>query len=146
MKALFFCGAFIDSKEGSMSKITKGSCNCGGVTWEATGQLRGILACHCGQCRKQTGLYYAATNVADDRLNITSDKTLKWYQSSPQAKRGFCSQCGSALFWKHAVDEHTSILVGSIDGPTGLEISEHIYTADKPDWYEITDGKPIRKD
>ena len=127
-----------------MDKITKGSCNCGGVTWEATGELRGILACHCGQCRKQTGLYYAATNVADENLTIRGE-TLKWYQSSDVAKRGFCGECGSALFWKHEADDFTSILVGSIDGSTGLEISEHIFTDDMPDWYEITDGKPIRE-
>ena len=125
-------------------KITKGSCNCGAVKWEATGELRGIIACHCGQCRKQTGLYYAATNVADDRLTISSSGTLKWYQSSPEAKRGFCSECGSALFWKHSADPFTSILAGSIDGDSSLEVEEHIFTADKPDWYDITDGKPIR--
>ncbi len=48
-----------------MTRTTKGSCNCGGVQWEAQGELRGILVCHCGQCRKQTGTFYAATNVAD---------------------------------------------------------------------------------
>ena len=129
-----------------MTSITKGSCNCGGVKWEAEGELRGILACHCGQCRKQTGSYYAATNVADDKITLTEDKTLKWFQSSPDAKRGFCGECGSALFWKHEADDFTSLLVGAIDGPTGLEIEEHIFTADLPDWYEITDGKPIRDD
>ena len=129
-----------------MTKTTRGSCNCGGVRWEAEGQLRGILVCHCGQCRKQTGSFYAATNVADDKLKLTADATLKWYRSSPEARRGFCSECGSALFWKHEADDFTSILVGTIDGPTGLEIAEHIFTRDMPDWYEITDGKPIRDD
>lgn len=128
----------------AMTKFTSGSCNCGGVKWQAEGDLRGVVACHCGQCRKQTGLYYAATNVADDKLSFASDATLKWYQSSDSAKRGFCNECGSALFWKHDKDAFTSILVGSIDGPTGLDIVEHIFTDDMPDWYEITDGKPIR--
>lgn len=128
-----------------MTKLTKGSCNCGAIKWEAEGDLRSIIACHCGQCRKQTGSFYAATNVADEKLNLISGETLKWYQSSPGAKRGFCSECGSALFWKNAGDSFTSILAGSIDGPTGLEIGEHIYTKDLPDWYEITDGKPIRE-
>ena len=126
-----------------MEKITKGSCNCGSVRWEARGDMREIVACHCSQCRKQTGLYYAATNVPDDCLTITG-ATLKWYQSSDKAKRGFCSECGSALFWKHGDDDFTSILAGSIDGETGLEIGRHIFVKDKPDWYEITDGKPQR--
>ena len=124
-----------------MTKVTKGSCNCGEITWEATGEMREIVACHCSQCRKQTGLYYAATNVADDRLTVNGE-SLTWYQSSPEAKRGFCNICGSALFWKRNTDDFTSILVGSIDGDSGLEIDRHIFTTDKPDWYDITDGKP----
>jgi len=124
-----------------MSKTTKGSCNCGAVTWEAKGEMRPITACHCSQCRKQSGLYFAATAADDVDLTITGE-TLKWYNASPEAKRGFCGNCGSSLFWKHDDDEFTSILAGSIDGPSGLEIVKHIFVADKPDWYEITDGKP----
>ena len=126
-----------------MTKITKGSCNCGGVRWEAKGNMRPITACHCSQCRKQTGLYYAATAADDTNLTIMGD-TLKWYSASPDAKRGFCNECGSALFWKHDKVDFTSILAGSIDGISGLEIAKHIFVSDKPDWYEITDGKPIK--
>ncbi len=78
-------------------------------------------------------------NSPDKHIKLTEDRTLKWYQSSPEAKRGFCGECGSALFWKHEADDFTSLLVGAIDGDTGLEIEEHIFTADMPDWYEITD-------
>lgn len=124
-----------------MTKLTKGSCNCGSVTWEAIGEIRPVVACHCSQCRKQSGLYYAATAADDENLTINGD-TLKWYHASPDAKRGFCGECGSALFWKHEKEDFTSILAGSIDGDAGLEIEKHIYTIDKPDWYEITDGKP----
>lgn len=124
-----------------MSKITKGSCNCGGVTWEAKGEMRPIVACHCSQCRKQSGLYFAATAADDKDLTIIGD-SLKWYNASPEAKRGFCENCGSGLFWKHDNEDFTSVLAGSIDGSSGLEIEKHIYVEDKPDWYDITDGKP----
>lgn len=125
----------------------KGSCNCGGVAWEVTGEMRPIVACHCSQCRKQTGLYYAATAAKNSDIRIT-ETTLKWFQASPEtipeAKRGFCSQCGSAMFWKNETEDFTSILAGSIDGDSGLEVKEHIFTDNMPDWYDITDGKPIR--
>jgi hypothetical protein len=124
-----------------MTKITKGSCNCGGVTWEVQGEMRPIVACHCSQCRKQSGLYFAATAADDKNLTIKSD-ALKWYKASPEARRGFCGTCGSSLFWKHDDEDFTSILAGSIDGVSGLEIAKHIYVGDKPDWYDITDGKP----
>jgi hypothetical protein len=32
-----------------------GSCLCGAVAFEITGPLRSVIACHCHQCRKQTG-------------------------------------------------------------------------------------------
>jgi hypothetical protein len=124
-----------------MTKITKGSCNCGGVTWVVQGEMRPIVACHCSQCRKQSGLYFAATAADDKNLTIKSD-ALKWYKASPEARRGFCGTCGSSLFWKHDEEDFTSILAGSIDGASGLEIAKHIYVGDKPDWYDITDGKP----
>ena len=127
-----------------MTKITKGSCNCGSVKWEAEGEMRGVVGCHCSQCRKQTGLYYAATNITNAQLTIAGEDNISWYQASPDAKRGFCKICGSALFWKPEGKDYTSILAGSIDGDSGLEIVEHIFVGDKPDWYEITDGKPVR--
>ena len=97
-----------------MSRITRGSCNCGAVKWEAEGALRGILACHCGQCRKQTGSYYAATNVEDEQLTVTGEENITWYHASPVAKRGFCRNCGSALFWKPNDSDYTSILVSDL--------------------------------
>ncbi|MEL7430044.1 MAG: GFA family protein [Pseudomonadota bacterium] len=109
--------------------------------------MRPIVACHCSQCRKQTGLYYAATAAKNSDLRIT-ETTLKWFQASPEtipeAKRGFCSVCGSAMFWKNEKEDFTSILAGSIDGESGLAVKEHIFTDTIPDWYEITDGKPVR--
>ncbi len=122
-------------------KIT-GSCNCGGVKYEVNGPMRAVTACHCGQCRKQTGHFYAATSVEDGDLNILQGDTLKWYAASDQAKRGFCGECGAGLFWKRNDSSTTSILVGSMDGDTGLRIERHIFVADKGDYYDIEDGLP----
>ncbi len=128
-----------------MTKSTKGSCSCGAVRWEANGEMREVVACHCKQCRKQTGHYYAATNTSNDSLTITGDDHLTWYQASESAKRGFCKHCGSALFWKPHGRDYTSILAGSIDGDSGLELKEHIFVADKGDYYDLDDGLPQRQ-
>ncbi len=120
-----------------MTKIRRGSCLCGAVSYVARGQMRGIVACHCHQCRKQSGHFYAATNIADANLQVSGAEQVKWYQSSPQARRGFCGNCGSALFWKREGSDVTSVLAGSLDGPTGLSVERHIFTDDKGDYYEI---------
>jgi hypothetical protein len=119
-----------------------GRCQCGAVRFEARGRLREVVACHCSQCRRQTGLYYAATNVSNDRLSVTGGDAVTWYRGSPQAERGFCSRCGSALFWRFDGEAETSILAGAFDQPSGLKIAYHIFCADKGDFYEITDGLP----
>ena len=125
-----------------MTDTRKGSCNCGGVTFTVSGPLREVIACHCGQCRKQTGLYYAATNADDSDLEITKSDTLSWYAASDFAKRGFCSKCGSALFWKRNDSDETSILAGAFDGDIGVKIDRHIFVSDKADYYDIEDGLP----
>lgn len=126
-----------------MSDVYSGRCLCGAVSFRITGPLREVVGCHCGQCRRQTGLFYAATEARVSDFELTdASGTLKWYRSSPEARRGFCSECGSALFWKGDGSATISIMAGSIDQPTGLKFGHHIYVADKGDFYEILDGLP----
>ena len=77
-----------------------GSCLCGSVKYRVDGPLREVVACHCQQCRKQSGHFYAATDCTDDDLTIEDGGALTWYAASDFAKRGFCKKCGSALFWR----------------------------------------------
>ena len=74
-----------------MSETRHGSCLCGAVRFTARGPVRGVVYCHCTQCRKQTGHYYAATNVSDDALTIEGGDAVHWYRASSTASRGFCA-------------------------------------------------------
>lgn len=125
-----------------MSEQHSGQCLCGAVRFTTTGALRGVVYCHCSQCRRQSGHYYAATNVADRCLDIAGEDRITWYAASPDARRGFCGTCGSALFWKHGELDYTSVLAGAFDEPSGLAGEAHIFVADKGDYYTIADGLP----
>lgn len=114
-----------------------GSCLCGAVAYELHGELRSSVGCHCTQCRKTTGHYLSATQVNDKNLKVTTDTGLKWYRSSDVAERGFCDTCGSSLFWRMDGEGKTSVLSGTIDGPTGLKEEKHIFCKDKGDYYEL---------
>lgn len=127
-----------------MTDIHKGSCCCGAVTYEMEGPLRPSVACHCSQCRKTSGHYWSATQVANNRFRLTKDEGLKWFRASDTARRGFCANCGSSIFWQHDNEDATSVATGTLDGPTGIETAEHIYVADKGDYYELADGLPQR--
>ena len=121
--------------------MKKGSCLCGGVTYTLTGPLRNSVACHCVQCRKTSGHYVSATQCGPEQLQITSDETLTWYQSSATAERGFCNRCGASLFWRCEEDNGAvSIMSGTLDGPTGITTTKHIFTEFKGDYYDLPEG------
>lgn len=101
-----------------------------------------MVYCHCSQCRRQTGHYYAATNVALDAIAIEGGEHLTWFRASQFARRGFCSTCGSVLFWQRDGADDISVMAGSFDAPSGLVGEAHIFVADKGDYYEIEDGLP----
>lgn len=119
-------------------RITKGGCLCGAVKYEVHGDLRPVVACHCNQCRKTSGHYVAATQAELKDVTIWGD-TLKWFHSSESAKRGFCSNCGSNLFWQGFGRPHISIWAGTIEGPTKLKMESQLYPEEAGDYYDLPD-------
>ncbi len=117
-----------------------GSCLCGEVRYEVTGPLRNAIGCHCGQCRKTTGHYMAATAAQLEDFRLTEQAGLKWYRSSDTARRAFCGTCGSTLFWRADGRDYIAIASGTLDGETGIRLEGHIFCADKGDYYEIAGG------
>jgi hypothetical protein len=123
------------------SQTNTGSCLCKEVTYQTQGPLRPVIGCHCRQCRKQTGHFMAATGVKLENFAMTRDSGLKWYRASDTAARGYCSECGSTLFWQADGADYIAIAAGSLDGETGVKIAGHIFCATAGDYYEITDGE-----
>lgn len=119
-----------------------GGCLCGKVRFATTGPLREVIFCHCSQCRRQSGLYFAATSVPADRLALEGEGNITWFAASTFAKRGFCATCGTLLFWKPNEEARYAILAGAFDRPAALQAGYHICTSGKPDFYRISDGLP----
>lgn len=119
-----------------------GGCLCGRVRYRVTGPLRPVVYCHCGQCRRTSGHFVAATAVAKDALTIETDEGLEWFASSEIASRGFCRRCGSSLFWRPNAKPYICIMAGTLDDSTGLEAVEHIFVSNKGDYYQLTDDLP----
>ena len=120
-------------------KLT-GRCNCGAVSFVAVGPFRPAKACHCKSCRRQSGHFLAATQIDKADLSLTGEANLTWYAASQKAVRGFCRTCGAHLFWQTHRSDRVSILMGCLDEPTGITLADHIFVAEKGDYYEITDG------
>ncbi len=123
-----------------------GGCLCAAVRYEVRGALRPVVMCHCTQCRRMTGHLMAATAARHADFRLLSDGGLSWYASSTEARRGFCRQCGSTLFWQGDGRDYVSIAAGTLDDSSGLQIACHIFTADKGDYYQIADSAPQLRD
>ncbi|MEX2519100.1 MAG: GFA family protein [Paracoccaceae bacterium] len=114
-----------------------GSCLCGGVSYEAEGPLREVIACHCRQCRKTSGHHVAATAVPNAALKLIEAGTLAWYRSSPMAERGFCGRCGGNLFWRRIGGETTSIFAGTLDAGALAPMRRHIFAQYRGHYYDL---------
>lgn len=122
-----------------------GSCLCGAVTFEVDGELPGPDGCHCTECRKWSGHFLAGTDVPRSALRVQGKAHVTWYHSSGKVRRGFCSVCGSSLFFDpldRDKNDWTGIAMGAFDTPTDTRLRLHIFTAEKGDYYEITDDLP----
>ncbi len=119
-----------------------GGCLCGAVRYQISGQMRDVMYCHCEQCRRTSGHYVAASACASDDLSFTQSEGLRWYRSSDVAERGFCSQCGASLFWRTEGRDAVSVMAGTLDAPTGLKATSHIFVEAASDYYTLDDGLP----
>ena len=120
----------------------KGQCLCGAIKVVINAELPEGVACHCSQCRKTSGHYWASVHVPRDAVSVEENGALAWYKASDIARRGFCTKCGSTMFWDPFDEDKTSISLGVLDIPTGTKLGQHIFTADKGDYYDLSDGLP----
>jgi hypothetical protein len=125
-----------------------GRCLCGAVVYELQGALRGVLVCHCVECRRWGGHVAAMTAVPKDRLVLRESGGLRWIDSpdsAQHARRGFCGECGSSLFWDPPQLDTISVAAGTLDGDPGIRTIGHIWVEQAGSYYELLDdGQPRR--
>jgi len=112
------------------------------VSFEVTSDLVNVNYCHCKQCQQWHGNFVGYTSCHPENLKFNSEGSLKWFTSSEVARRGFCGDCGSSLFWNRIGSNKISIAAGSLQEPTGLTPNEHIFVEFKGDYYDINDDLP----
>jgi len=125
----------------SRSGVHEGGCLCGNIRWRASGEALYAIHCHCGQCQKHTGAAFG-TGVGFRPADIIwTNGEPTFYQSSPNAKRGFCPRCGSSISW-HYLDDQIAMLIGSFDHPEQIQPSAHMMVERRLPWLKIDDGLP----
>lgn len=115
-----------------------GSCLCGAVQFTATLSSTSLGACHCGMCRKWAGGPYVS--VGTTAVDFAPSQSLQTYASSPWAERGFCSACGSSLFYRYlggGPPGSIHLAAGTLDDLSGLKLEHEVFVDKRPDAWKF---------
>lgn len=118
-----------------------GSCLCGGIRFRIKEGSKDVVMCHCVFCRRSVTSVGAYVRCDPADLILLFGRP-KWYRSSPTARRGFCSKCGSQLFWEPTHGAHVAVSAGSLDQSDGLRVTEHIYADQRPAFERLDTAEP----
>ncbi len=120
-----------------MSPTTAGSCLCGTVRFQISGELESFFLCHCRRCRKDTGSAFAANLFSSTAtLNWMSglDSIRTYRVPETRHEKSFCSKCGSALPSVQLEGALVVLPAGSIDGAIDMRPRAHICFASRAEW------------
>jgi len=128
--------------------MIEGACLCGGITYRTSDEPLWCAHCHCSLCRRFAGAAFVTwTGIREETASINDDNgLLGWYSSSPGAQRGFCSQCGTSLFFRSEKwPGELHVATATISGDICLAPQGHVCYQDRVSWVEAADDLP-RKD
>ena len=117
-----------------------GKCLCGAVTFTADAVDTHVHACHCSMCRGWTGGPMQAAQVGE--VTFSGEENLTRYASSEWAERGFCSLCGSSLFYYLKPQSMYMMATGSFDNTDQFEMAGEIFVDEKPAGYNFAGDHP----
>ncbi len=118
------------------TKAASGHCLCGGVEISAATVGREVGACHCGMCRRWTGGPLLAVDCGTD-VSFKGEENITVYNSSDWAERGFCSQCGSHLFYRLKENQQYIMPIGLFDDCDDVVFDHQIFIDRKPSYYDF---------
>lgn len=123
----------------------KGTCFCGAVELEVSGDPIDVGYCHCTSCRAYSGAPFVAFTIwSAEQLRVTKGSALLGsFNKVGTSDRRFCKRCGGHLMLHHAdlgvVDIRAAILPG-----VPFEPKEHLYYGEAV--LSVKDGLPKFKD
>ncbi len=119
-----------------------GGCACGRVRFEASVKPDEAYLCHCRMCQRSTGsvsIAFVNARLADIQWEGEPD----WYDSSPIARRPFCSTCGASLGFRFKEDtDKMDLTVSSFDDPSPFKPKHHFGAESMHRAWLSTEGLP----
>jgi hypothetical protein len=91
-----------------------GGCLCGRIRYTATVESSDAYLCHCRMCQRASGnVSIAFVNLP--KVAVQWESQPDWYESSPIARRPFCSRCGTPMGFEYHDSDKCDLHVGTFD-------------------------------
>ena len=118
-----------------------GQCMCGAVRFTARNVRTGFGACHCKMCQRWAGSALLAVTVPADDITWTGLDKVQTIQSSDWAERGWCTTCGSGLWYRITAESkhkgNYEIPIGIFDDADGFTLEQEIFVDRKSNSFEL---------
>lgn len=127
-----------------MTGAITGGCLCGEVEFATDAEHLWCAHCHCTMCQQAHGAAFVTwAGYPEDAVTL-SGKKLVWYQSSTEAERGFCGQCGTTLFFRSKKwPGELHIARSLIQGSCGPQPKGHAYYDTHVAWIDDSKTLPV---
>ena len=120
-----------------------GGCLCGSIRYTILQQPILAYTCNCRFCQKDTGTAYrSALAILNEHVElICKDFSVYTYKSVEHGRelyKYFCPDCGTTISLKtERFPERQVIMIGTLDDPSQIELSTHMFAEEAFDWVEF---------
>ncbi len=122
--------------------ILEGGCHCRAIRYRIEGPVKHASYCHCRICQLTMGSpagIYASVTRSDFRYTAGTPLT---YRATERATREFCGICGAQVVFRRTGSERLAVNLVTLDDPSRIEPTLHIWTESRIAWFDTTDAHP----
>ncbi len=121
-----------------------GGCLCGAIRYRAAGPATSVVHCHCSLCRRASGAPVVTwATFPAGAVTFSREKVTREYASSTWARRGFCPDCGTQIWFQQLKrTDEIDLTLSTFDDPTSFRPERHIWNTDRVPWLQLSDDLP----
>ena len=114
-------------------------CLCGSVRFTATPTSHVMDACHCSMCRRWCGGIAMSVQCSGEFV-FEDSAALGTHASSQWAERGFCTRCGTSLFYRLLDGRYQNVAAYAFEVNDDFVFTTEVFVDDQPAQYAFANA------